>query len=268
MHFDHPKEIKRIIVVGLGGTGSQWARSIARILYDMRDRHLTIPQLTFIDPDAVEMKNVGRQMFTAADVGKSKAEVLARRFNSALGLDINWRAEPFNALRDIEDHSWTSRTTLLCGAVDNHKARRELAKKPDAIWIDAGNHFQTGQVVIGNIGSWHTVRDSLADTAKKKKAEIHYLPHASLLFPDLLKPPAPDAKDLSCADLVRFGEQHLLINEMVAGIAANYVFKLMYRLPISSFITYVDLDGLNVKSVPITAEALLAYRPTEEAKAG
>lgn len=42
-HFDPHERISEIIVVGLGGTGSQVARSIARIVYDLRlrDKHIS-----------------------------------------------------------------------------------------------------------------------------------------------------------------------------------------------------------------------------------
>src|SRR5687768_10947543 len=94
-YFDPHTRIELITVVGLGGTGSQAARSIARILYDLRARGKHIPKMLFVDPDRVEMRNVGRQMFTEsqATIGEYKAEALARRFNFALGLDIQWANE-------------------------------------------------------------------------------------------------------------------------------------------------------------------------------
>ena len=53
---------------------------------------------------------------------------------------------------------------------------------------------------------------------------------------------------------------------MVAGVAANYVYKLLHRQPITSFITYVDLDGMNVSSKLITEANLKVYLP-QDAKA-
>src|SRR4051812_48697796 len=116
--FDPHLNIRSLVLVGLGGTGSQWARSICRIIYDLKRRNRHVPDLTFVDPDRVESNNVGRQMFTVADVGQYKAEVLAKRFSYSLGLEIEW----FNECFDPKKHSsWDS---VICGAVDNHQARK------------------------------------------------------------------------------------------------------------------------------------------------
>lgn len=270
LHFDYDREIKHILIVGLGGTGSQLARSIARMIYDMRSRRLATPELSFIDPDAVSMKNVGRQMFAAADVGHNKAEVLARRFNAALGLEISWLPESFDADRHIGTESWQGRSFLVCGAVDNHLARRALAKRDGVLWIDCGNHFSAGQVVIGTTKDRLVVRKELKHA--KSSAEINVLPNAAALFPALLEPEATTEPEVSCADLVALGEQHLLINDLIAGVAAGYVYKLLHRQPITTFISYVDLDLMNVRSVPITAENLRPFlqpaRVDREERAG
>jgi hypothetical protein len=115
IRFEPRYAIEHVVVVGLGGTGSQLARTIARIIYDMYQNGLHTPSILFVDPDRVEEKNVGRQMFTAADVGEFKAELLTRRFNAALGLDIAWDAAPFSP----EKHG-SRYGTLLVGCVDNH----------------------------------------------------------------------------------------------------------------------------------------------------
>src|SRR5690349_11090646 len=90
IEFDPRNYPKRIVLVGAGGTGAQWARSIARMLWDMRARNLEIQEFIIVDPDVVEAKNVGRQLFTHADCGHFKAEILARRLSYALGLNIQW----------------------------------------------------------------------------------------------------------------------------------------------------------------------------------
>src|SRR5690606_31117898 len=109
--------------------------------------------------------NVGRQMFTSADVGQYKAELLARRLNYALGLNIHYRNDAFDhqwfeSQTDFGRHVGSRFSLLLVGAVDNHEARQELAKV-DSCWIDCGNHFSSGQVVIGNTRDWDGVFSSL-----------------------------------------------------------------------------------------------------------
>lgn len=264
--FDPNFYPRRVVLVGCGGTGAQWARSIARMLVDMRSRRLSLPEFIIIDPDKVEDKNVGRQMFTPADVGHYKAQVLASRFNLALGLEIGWLNEPFDP-KPFHKHTAMGQSldpeTLYCGAVDNHHARRQLNsvfyQTYRAVWIDAGNHATSGQVIIGNT-------NNIAQIKFEKKWNqdnllVSYLPVATRLFPSLLDPepvdvPRPDA---SCADLLAAGEQHLLVNDLMATIAAGYTFKLLYRQPITSFITYCDIDTMGVRSIQISKDDLEFY---------
>jgi PRTRC genetic system ThiF family protein len=247
--FEPRYAISHVVVVGLGGTGSQLARSIARIAFDMKRSDLFAPSISFVDPDRVEENNVGRQMFTAADVGQYKAELLARRFNAALGLDITAIPEPFDPERHGGQHG-----TLLVGCVDNHLARRALAQV-NTTWLDAGNHADSGQLVCGTTSDPVLVRDAL----EKNNGVVSVLPNAALIFPELLQPEetlAPDAH-ASCAELVEAGVQHLLINDAIATAAASYVYRLVYRRPLHSFMSFVSLDG--VRPVPITKEDIEAF---------
>lgn len=258
--FDPQMHLKLIAIVGLGGTGSQLARSVTRMVYDMRRRNMFTPDVLFIDPDVVEEKNVGRQMFTAADVGQNKAEVLARRFNYALGLGITWRAEPvtgdlLNVIK-TDINTYRSNEVILCGAVDNHAARAELAKI-NATWIDAGNHFAAGQVVIGNTSDAVNVKRALEEAKRVKRKTLMLSPNAALVFPELLQP--DEKPKISCADLVALGDQHLLINDAVAMVAAQYVYKLLFRQPITTFKTYISLETLAMRSVSLSEDELLPY---------
>ncbi len=249
--FDPFMHLQTVTVVGLGGTGSQVARTVARTVYDMRRARLHTPALAFIDPDVVEEKNVGRQLFAAGDVGQSKSRVLARRFNQALGLEIAAIDQPLNVRQHI-DHSGN----LVIGCVDNHDARCELAKA-EGIWLDAGNHFDSGQVCMGNTSD----RENVLRYINGDKGKYRYLPSPALLFPQLLEPepqPVPQP-NLSCADLVARGEQHLLINDLVACVVAGYVYKLLHRLPVTTFLSYFSVDGLSVRSLPICRDELLSY---------
>ena len=114
--FNHGQMIQSVTLVGLGGSGSQLARSLCRVVYDLKLRQKHVPLLRFVDPDRVEAKNLGRQAFSPGDIGDFKSAVAARRFSYSLGLEIEYFTEPFNA----DKH--TDRSTLLVGAVDNHVA--------------------------------------------------------------------------------------------------------------------------------------------------
>ena len=251
--FDPMIRISTITLVGCGGTGAQLARTIARMVYDLKQRRMHGPQIRLIDPDLVELKNTGRQLFVPGDCGKHKAEVLGKRFNRALGLDIAWITEPVDADRHFDSYS----STLVVGAVDNHEARRELARV-NGVWIDCGNHHEAGQVCIGTTGD----RDVMLRHIDGDRGKYRQLPNAALLFPQLLEPEPeaePVSEPASCAELMATGEQHVLINDLVACVAGQYLYKLLHRQPIHSFLSYVSVDTISVRSLPIEKDALLAY---------
>ena len=116
MIFDPPHYLCDITLVGCGGTGSLVARALARILYDMQQRRLHLPQVRFIDFDTVEAKNCGRQLFQPAEIGQPKSAVLARRYNLAFGLEIAASTEAVSAQRHFPER----RAGIIIDALDNH----------------------------------------------------------------------------------------------------------------------------------------------------
>ena len=253
--FDPHQMVRQIVVVGLGGTGSHVARNLARLLYHRQQNRQFIPDVLFVDPDVIEPSNIGRQLFVPAELNQPKAQVLARRYNFAFGLSISAVCEPLDAQKHIPHGA------IVCGCVDNHHARREIASASRCTWIDAGNEFAYGQVVIGNSGDWQTVFTGL-DRARDRRSTA--LPHAGLLFPSLLEPdpePSLPEPDLSCAERVVQGDQHLYINDFMGNLVSQYVYKLLNRDPITTFASFVTLDpSLSVRSVPFTRENLATYQ--------
>jgi hypothetical protein len=49
----------------------------------------------------------------------------------------------------------------------------------------------------------------------------------------------------------------------MATIASQYIYKLLHRQPIASFVSYVSADGMSVRSVPICRDELLPYLQAE-----
>jgi hypothetical protein len=91
---------------------------------------------------------------------------------------------------------------------------------------------------------------------------ISVLPTAALLFPELLEPepePAP-AVARSCALMVDSGQQGLLVNDQIAVVAAHYIYQLVHRLSITTFLSFCNSDDcFAVRSIPISREAILEY---------
>jgi PRTRC genetic system ThiF family protein len=250
--FDPNTHIRTVTIVGVGGTGASTARIVARILYDMQRSRKHTPQLALIDADCVEEKNIGRQaLFAPSDIGKFKAEVVGRRLNFALGLDIAWICEPVSATRHFDRYGGN----LVISCVDNHEARQEI-RSINGILIGAGNHADSGQVCIGNTDDPDLVRRFIDGLDGK----YPYLPKEGLLFPELLQPePERLAQPVSCGELVASGDQHLLVNDWMATVVGQYVYKCLHRQPIISFLTYINADGMTVRSLPICREEMEVY---------
>src|SRR5437899_4055252 len=84
-----------LVIVGLGGTSSFLARHAACLLTLLRAAGKEVT-LTFVDPDTVEEANIPRQNFCRAEIGRYKAETLARRYGDAFGSEIACISECFD----------------------------------------------------------------------------------------------------------------------------------------------------------------------------
>ena len=249
-------ERMELTLVGTGGTGSALADALARILYHARQKGKDV-SLTLIDPDTVEEKNIGRQRFCQAEVGWHKSTALALRLNAAFGLDIRAITKPF-AL-DMVIQGYSSRTTkkLVIGCVDDYRPRQALAEVVERgnghiWWLDVGNAYHNGNVYIGN----HTYANQLrVDEALRL---CNGLPSPAVQDPALCLPDPFTVVPLSCADLTLREEQSLMINTMMAAIAANYCYQWVIQKEITSMSTAVTLNPPTMTSQWITREALQA----------
>ena len=144
----------QLVLVGVGGTGSHLAGSLGSILVHARSKGVNI-SLTLFDPDIVEEKNIGRQQFCYAELGQNKAMSMAWRLNAAFGLEIVAVPEAFTVEGFSQAQRGYGTSILLIGAVDNHLGRQALAHvcrqgAGRIWWLDAGNDYAHGQVLVGN----------------------------------------------------------------------------------------------------------------------
>jgi PRTRC genetic system ThiF family protein len=261
----------RLYLVGCGVTGSWFAPHLVRLARFLRETRQSQVQLTFIDPDVVEIKNVFRQNFGEAEVGGHKAELLALRYAASWGQEIQVHASPFDkGMVKLEYHD----LGVIIGCVDNAAARQTIAATldqeirfhgaeglPRLWWLDAGNGTDTGQVLFG------AARD-----ARQLRYAFPYfpdpgfcvnLPAPDVQHPDLLQtqPEANATREtqeaISCADLLLTGDQSPSINAMVANIAATYLWRL-FADPhgLTTFATYCNLNVLSTRSRFITPDAV------------
>ena len=142
-HIIHTKILDRKVkvhLVGCGGNGSQVLSGLARLHLSMLSLgHPGGLDVTVYDYDTVSESNVGRQLFSYADVGLNKAVVLVHRLNAYYGLD--WTARPERYSRQsMYGQFGMSIPDIVITCVDSAAARREihsildgLANSPDLL---------------------------------------------------------------------------------------------------------------------------------------
>lgn len=212
---------KRVEVhlIGVGGNGAQMATCLARL--DIAMKALGHPyglHVTAFDGDRVSEANVGRQLYSPADVGRFKAVVTIHRLNQFYGLD--WIAQPYR-YEDFRRNSLLgSSADLIVSCVDSRTARRAIHARlfddygSHRYWLDLGNAEATAQVVLGEAPSGRGQRNSPR------------LPCVTELFPELLDESVLDDNVPSCSVRMSLASQGLFIND----VAVRYAAQLLYEL--------------------------------------
>lgn len=252
------------ILVGCGGNGGWLSPSLARLIKAIEATGKTASAL-FIDPDIVEEVNVPRQNFAPAEIGLSKAKVLAARYSFTYGINIKAIAERFD--KDMVSYNY-QKLTILIGCVDNAAARVELGQTldknashsaPRVWWLDCGNHAgaqASGQVLLGSTSD----SDALKDAFNTPNFCIH-LPSPALQHPELLTPLPEELTNhrLSCAELARVSHQSLFVNQRVAASAADYLLRLTLSHDLKRFATYFNLDAGSSRSTYVTPDSVQMF---------
>ncbi|KQP15238.1 PRTRC system ThiF family protein [Pseudorhodoferax sp. Leaf267] len=221
-HLIEPELLDRRVgvhLVGVGGNGAQMAGCLARL--DIAMRALGHPHglhVTAFDADLVSEANVGRQLYSAADIGRHKALVTVHRLNQFYGLD--WDAQPWRYEEALERSLLRSSCDLLIGCVDSRAARATLhALAFDGplgcrYWLDLGNTESTAQVVLGE--PRHRARTATATR----------LPCVTELFPELLDETGPEDLQPSCSVRMSLASQGLFVNDLAVRFAVQLLYEL------------------------------------------
>ncbi len=250
--FRIPVQPLTITLVGCGGTGSHLAQTLARLARHIRESGGPPLDLTFMDGDTVEPKNVGRQLFAPSEVGRNKAQVLAARFSAVFGLSISAVPQMATTMQQFFTPRCDDRAyRIVVGAVDGAAGRQVIADALECshmhLWLDCGNHEHDGQVVLGTATAVEALAGAFAIDGM-----CAGLPAPSLQLPALLKtrPPAPRR---DCAQAVADNAQAFQINTVIAQVAGQYLAQLAIARQISHFATWISLIGMVMRSTPITA---------------
>ncbi len=252
-HHIEPELLNRRVqvhLVGVGGNGAQMAACLARL--DIAMKALGHPgglHVKAFDPDRVSEANVGRQLYSRADVGRFKALVTIHRLNQFYGLD--WDAYPYrydeypvSALRNHDED-------VVVSCVDTRSARRAIHVRlfdqysSCGYWLDLGNQEATANCVLGQ---------PPYPRGRKLWGNTPRLPCVTELFPELLDAAIPDDNKPSCSVPMSLAAQGLFINDVVVRFAAHLLYELFSKGRIAQHGVLINLDSK--RSGPIDVDPL------------
>lgn len=249
----------RIVMIGAGGTGGHIAPHLYRLLHTLNRPC----RFLIIDGDIVEEKNLIRQKFIAADLGRNKAQVLAERYSAAFGMECSFipeymeeddrlirlvrpervhRGIGFNQGQMYVDTCYE--LVILIGCVDNNKSRqlchRVVQQVTPLVYLDAGNGEHTGQVVCGIRAGTRTV-----------------FPPVAGLYPDTLEDEDKYPSELSCEEMSISAPQSVVANLTAATTVVNYVYNIVVRGELHTRSVHFSTTNLNVRPdlVPVRRRA-------------
>lgn len=247
MNTNQKRIICNIVVVGCGGTGGKLSTEIFRMLTVLGDKENLKTHLTIIDGDRVEKKNIERQPFSLMDVGSHKCLALQETARECFNLEVSAyptyldSCDQLMSILDEESHEcsrhcYTSRDfniTILCGCVDNHRARQVLEqtyqKLENVYYIDSANEFDVGEIVYG-------LRLNGKELSKSR----------AFYFPDVLTDNGPRASEISCAAENVSAPQHPGTNMMAANFMLTAISNFLVTGNFRDGIVYFNALNLSV----------------------
>jgi molybdopterin/thiamine biosynthesis adenylyltransferase len=206
----HLKKFNRIVIFGLGGTGSILAPLVARYLFSQKWNG----KLILIDGDSYSDSNTDRQIFPSKVLNKNKAEVQAM-------ILVNHIPSMKDQIEYIDEYIGADSVadivinkTIVINCTDNLAARKIIEDRiltlSTAAHICAGNELNSGQVQI-----------SVRENNKQITPSIYDL---SPVFNSL----NDDRSKMSCDQIASLpsGGQLITANAMSAALCLNYLYQL------------------------------------------
>lgn len=171
----------KILIVGSGALGSFVGLGLA---------YSGFCNLSFMDPDIVEVTNLNRQVLFYNAIGKSKAKTLSKKLNTLFGIDSSAKVAYFDRSSDIECYD------VVFDCVDNFETRivlSETCKDRGKVLISGGTSPNAGQVVTYNpnddgttpaelLGMYDIVEKRHPETHQRERTACIYQPDPSVIM--------------------------------------------------------------------------------------
>ena len=234
----------KVHLVGVGGNGAQMANCLARL--DIAIRALGHPyglHVTAFDGDRVSESNVGRQIYSPADVGLHKAVVTIHRLNQYFGLD--WDAVPRHYEASLAtDHGGGPSIVISC--VDSARSRRDLHRNlfqrgsRATYWLDLGNSADSGQFVLGQ------------PLNGRNRRSMDRLRTAPEVFPELSDESLDATDGPSCSAAEALERQEPFVNQTLAQHALALLTRLFRYGRIDHHGAFVNVAQNRVQPLAIS----------------
>jgi hypothetical protein len=260
--YDYKEIFSFIVTCGTGGTGGYLVQHIAQLLGTSKTKAAYV----IADPDIIESKNLGNQLFLPSEVGLKKADVLASRYSAAYGLDIGSFSESYiestDTLQSLFSAEYMNTVVngentlflpIIIGCVDNNFTRRIMhelfSKMNTCIYIDAGNEatqvpsdWQIRPKEQWTDEEMENYRNSgwSGQVVTGVNLNLFKQPPVAEVFPDILTDENDLRKpsELSCTELSASDPQRLIVNKFAALAITNILTQIVEEKTISSHITF------------------------------
>lgn len=262
-----------IVQIGTGGTGGYVAQQVAQMLsiFGIAAKYV------LADYDVVEDKNLKNQLYIKKDVGRKKAEVLAKRYSAAYEIDIaNYSNSYVEDIATIESlfktdylgiHSYNvTYLPIIISCVDNNYSRKLFHEyfqqaEGNLLYLDVGNESVTlpeqkdkpreewSKEEVETYNSSGYTGQVVAGL--KLGGKVITQPVASL-FPDILEDDDEIApSQLSCTELLASDPQRLITNRYAAMAVSTYLNEIFSEGTLSNHITFFHAKRMYMRTEPI-----------------
>lgn len=258
----NPQHRVTVDLVGLGGTGSQVLTMLGRMSSSLVALGHPGLYVRAWDPDVISQANIGRQLFSEAEVGQFKANCLTTRVNRFFGTDWEAYTTLYNAETLASFDRPVSNITITC--VDTIAARLSIGEhlkdlpvfeqtrtrlvqddKAPFYWLDFGNAQKTGQVVLG------TVQEiAQPDKLPKDQVGVKDLKDVLKMFPSLAEQKEEESGP-SCSLAEALEKQDLFINSTLCNLGMTIFWKLFKEMRITYNGAFLNLDTLSTNPIKI-----------------
>ncbi|MFD1609788.1 ThiF family adenylyltransferase [Oceanobacillus luteolus] len=265
-----------IVQLGTGATGSYTTQMVAQMMSIFKQDGFYL----IADPDVIEEKNLKNQFFIKQDIGKKKADVLAKRYSAAYDLQIASYSEDYiedyeslkmlfsnNHLKISDDVRYDVLfLPVIIGCVDNNYTRAVIheffERAGRCLYIDVGNSAASvpSDFGIRPMTEWtddesksyeESGWDGQVVCGLKLQGET-ILPPVAEVFPDILSDKDEIApSQLACSNIVANDPQRLLTNRMAAMSVATYLNELFQSGTISNHMTFFHAKKAYMKSIEV-----------------